>query len=60
MTDLLTTDEVAEELRSNVSTLAYWRGQGIGPAWAKIGRRVVYRRADIEAFKTERFEAATS
>ena len=58
MSELLTTDDAAQTLRSNVHTLAYWRATGQGPAWAKIGRRVVYRRTDIEAFVEARFAEA--
>ncbi|MCD9197480.1 helix-turn-helix transcriptional regulator [Aeromicrobium wangtongii] len=56
--ELLTTDEAAQEMRSNVNTLAFWRATNRGPAWAKLGRRVVYRRGDIEAFIAGQFKAA--
>lgn len=32
------------------STLAYWRKRGEGPRWYKIGRRVMYDIADLDAF----------
>ena len=57
MNELLTTDEAAELLRSNTNTLAFWRNQKHGPAWAKLGRRVVYRRSDVEAFIAKSFES---
>ncbi len=56
MNELLTTDEAAELLRSNTNTLAFWRNQKQGPAWAKLGRRIVYRRSDLEAFIAASFE----
>lgn len=46
--ELLTITEAADLLRSPVATLRYWRHLGTGPASFKIGRHVVYRRADIQ------------
>lgn len=47
---LLMIEEVAELLRRPESTLRWWRHVGHGPRSFKIGRRVVYDRADVEAF----------
>ena len=43
-------------LRWNISprTLERWRRESRGPAYLKMGGRVVYRMADIEAFEAER------
>lgn len=35
----------------SVRTLQDWRVRGIGPAYTKLGRRVAYDIADLEAFK---------
>ncbi len=32
------------------STMAWWRSTGRGPKYIKIGRKVVYRRSDLDAF----------
>ena len=56
--DLLTTAEVAQIMRSPVSTLRYWRHLGTGPHGFRLGRRVVYRRADVTAWLGEQSEAA--
>jgi DNA-binding transcriptional MerR regulator len=53
MSPLLTMDEVAERLRSPISTLRFWRHSGTGPASFKVGRRVVYREADVLAWLDE-------
>ena len=45
---LLTITETAELLRTPVATLRWWRPNGIGPTSFKIGRRVTYRRSDLE------------
>ncbi len=29
--------------------LAQWRYKGIGPAYYKLGRKIIYRRADLNA-----------
>lgn len=47
---LYTPDEAAEYLRANARTLERWRHVGGGPLFSKIGRRVVYRLADLEAW----------
>jgi hypothetical protein len=47
-TDLLTTDEVALITRAPVSTVRYWRHLGTGPRSFRLGRRVVYRRHEVE------------
>ena len=52
--DLLNCREAAQALRLSVSTLERMRLDGSGPAFLKLGpgkrARVVYRRADIEAW----------
>lgn len=45
--ELLTTAEVAALARAPISTVRYWRHLGTGPASFRLGRRVVYRRADV-------------
>lgn len=32
------------------STLKYWRAHGVGPRHYKLGRRIMYDRADLDAF----------
>jgi excisionase family DNA binding protein len=47
--ELLTVAEVAEMTRLSVGTLRWWRSVGAGgPPSIKLGRRVMYRRADVE------------
>ena len=48
--DLLTITEAAELLRAPVATLRYWRHLGTGPHSFRLGRRVLYRRADLHAW----------
>lgn len=45
---LLTITEVGELLRVPVATLRWWLHNGTGPDHFKIGRRIMYRRSDIE------------
>lgn len=42
--------EMNEEFGWPVDTLRYWRQHGDGPPSFKIGRRVMYDRADVEAW----------
>lgn len=48
--DLLTTAEVAVMYRTSPETVRYWRHVGKGPKGRKLGRRVLYERAEVEAF----------
>lgn len=54
---LMTMEEVSEEYRVPVATLRFWRHKGTGPASFKIGRRVMYRREDVQAWLQEQIEA---
>jgi len=49
-TKYLTPEEVDQEYKLPVNTLKHWRWQGIGPAYLKVGRRIKYRRNDVEAW----------
>ncbi len=50
MSPYLTTEEVAELLRTTPETCRYWRHIGKGPKSFKVGRRVLYDSADVQAF----------
>lgn len=57
--EFLTVAEVAEMTRLSVGTLRYWRTVGIGgPVSFKLGRRVVYRRADVERWLAAQVDGA--
>jgi excisionase family DNA binding protein len=53
MTKYLTTQEVAEALRTSPETVRYWRHNKTGPKSFKVGRRVLYAVEDVEAFVEE-------
>ena len=46
----LTTEEVAELLRTSAETVRYWHHIGKGPKSFKLGRRRLYAAEDVEAF----------
>ncbi len=46
----LTTAELAIEFRTSPDTVRYWRHIGYGPQGRKVGRRVLYERAEVEEF----------
>ncbi|HZC73347.1 MAG TPA: helix-turn-helix domain-containing protein [Jatrophihabitans sp.] len=56
--DLMTTREVAELMRRPQETLRFWRFIGQGPRSFKLGRAVVYERADVFTWIAEQ-KAAT-
>ena len=55
-TDLLTISEAAALLRAPVATLRYWRHLGTGPHSFRLGRRVLYRRDDVDAWIRSRHD----
>ena len=58
--DLLTLPEAAALLRSPVATLRYWRHLGIGPDGFRLGRRVMYRREDLNRWVAEQRQAESA
>ena len=53
--ELLTITEAAELLRAPVATLRYWRHRGTSPRSFRLGRRVLYRRDDLQAWVEEQW-----
>lgn len=47
---LLAPKDVEREFGIHQKTLAYWRMEGIGPAYTNFGRRVFYERAVLEEY----------
>ena len=50
MPEIVDTEGLAEELHTPVHTVHYWRAQGTGPKGIKVGKRILYRWADVEAW----------
>jgi hypothetical protein len=48
LSEFLTKEKLAAELRRNVRTLDRWHSLGIGPPRTRIGRTVLYRRASVQ------------
>jgi hypothetical protein len=48
LSEFLTKEKLAAELRRNVRTLDRWHALGIGPPRTRIGRTVLYRRASLQ------------
>jgi excisionase family DNA binding protein len=53
---LLSTAQLAAELGVTAGTLRNWRSAGRGPRGARIGGRVRYRRADVDAWVAQETE----
>lgn len=49
----LSTNEVSDLTGRPTETLRYWRWRGEGPRWYRLGRAVVYDRADVLAWLAE-------
>lgn len=56
--EIIGTDEVSQMTGLPKGTLRYWRSTNQGPASFTLGRRVVYRRSEVERWLAEQ-EAAT-
>jgi excisionase family DNA binding protein len=46
----LTTEEVAELCHTSPGTVHYWRSMGKGPKAYKVGRRLIFRRSEVQAW----------
>lgn len=55
--DLLTTEEAAATLRMTLEGLRWAIYNGSAPRSAKIGRRRLFRRSDVDAYIEARFAA---
>ena len=61
LSEFLTKEELAAELRRNPRTLDRWEVLGVGPPRTHVGRQVLYRRASVEkwlAAQEQRWAAA--
>jgi excisionase family DNA binding protein len=52
----MTTVEVAELVRTPIETVRYWRHVGKGPRSFKVGRRVLYKRSDVQDWLEEQYQ----
>jgi DNA-binding transcriptional MerR regulator len=57
LSEYMSTQQVAGETGIPAATLRYWRHADIGPASFTLGRRVVYRRAEVERWIAEQEQA---
>ena len=53
MSNNMTVDEAAAELLISRRTLDRLASRGEGPPRYRVGRRIIYRRADVEAYLEE-------
>jgi excisionase family DNA binding protein len=60
MRTYLTTEKLAEFLNISVQTLNKWRWEGKGPRFVKLGSRVVYDQADVEAYMAQQVRRSTT
>lgn len=57
--DFLTLSEVADIIRVPINTLRWWRQQGTGPRFFKIGRRLVTTVGDLTIWVDEQKDGTT-
>lgn len=55
-----TSQELADHLRMSSNTLSGWRYRGIGPRFVKVGKKVLYRPADVDAWLEEQTRQGTA
>ena len=58
LSEFLTKEELAAELRRNVRTLDRWAALGIGPPRTRIGRTVLHRRSSVNKWLAEQEQTA--
>lgn len=58
--EYLKTPEAADYTRLSVPTLDRYRIKGNGPKFAKVGKSVIYRRVDLDAWMASRLVRSTS
>lgn len=52
--------EAANRLRTTIGTLANWRVRGCGPRFIKLGRKVLYPIAELEAWERKHLKENTT
>jgi len=58
--DLFNTEAAAPYIGHRPPTLHRWRVEGTGPQFIKLGRKVFYRKADLDSFLDSRIVNSTS
>jgi predicted DNA-binding transcriptional regulator AlpA len=58
--EFLDVDQAAEYLKVSASNLNKRRVAGTGPRYSKLGRRVIYRRTDLDAWISANMRGSTS
>ena len=53
LSEYLTKEELAAELRRNVRTLDRWAALDVGPPRTRIGRMILYRRTSVQKWLAE-------
>jgi hypothetical protein len=60
LSEFLTKEELAAELRRNPRTLDRWAVLGMGPPRTRVGRHVLYRRASVQRWLLAQEQASGS
>lgn len=58
--NLISARMLSERWSLPTTTLNQWRWNGRGPRYVKLGRRVMYRIQDVEAFEAQRLRQHTA
>ena len=58
LSEFLTKEELAAELRRNPRTLDRWAVLGMGPPRTHVGRKVLYRRASVQKWLAAQEQSA--
>lgn len=58
--ELLDTPALAKKLGIQANTLEKWRVRGEGPVYTRVGRRIAYHPADVDAWLASRRAQSTS
>jgi hypothetical protein len=58
LSEFLSKEELAAELRRNPRTLDRWQALGMGPPRTHVGRKVLYRRASVQRWLVAQEQSA--
>ncbi len=50
----ITEEDLAKYWKVKISTLRKWRSLGTGPAYVKVGAKIIYKKEAIEKYEQER------
>lgn len=58
--DLMTTKDLAAYVHRPLATIYQWNSRGLGPRYIRRGRKVLYRRSDVDKWLSDGYVSASA